>query len=88
MGTSWLRYISTIARKQNSLSDWSNSWINGNNGITSNKFAKEHPYWSMAANLAGDAVVGGGLWKRKDIVKAFKNKHGTPSINVTTASDK
>jgi len=35
------------------------SWINGNNGIVTNKFAQEHPYWSTGINMAGDAFTFG-----------------------------
>ena len=38
-----------------------NNWLNGNNGLVSEKFAQEHPYWSMGINGVGDAVVLGGL---------------------------
>ena len=37
-------------------SDYTNSWINGNNGIVSNQFAEKHPYWSTGINLIGDGV--------------------------------
>ena len=34
----------------------------GNNGIVSDKFAKEHPYWSMLINgAAGAGITGGGM---------------------------
>ena len=35
-------------------------WINGNNGIVSDKFAQEHPYWSLSINGATDVVTGVG----------------------------
>lgn len=37
-----------------------------NNGLFSDKFTREHPYWAMAGNLIGDAAVyaGGGLLGR------------------------
>ena len=37
-----------------------NSWFNGNNGIVTNKFAKNHPILAGATNMAGD-VLGFGL---------------------------
>lgn len=57
------------------------SWW-GNNGIVTDKFASEHPGWSMAINGAGDAVlVGGGLnWRtltsstaRNDLATSYRN---------------
>ena len=41
------------------------SWF-GNSGIVSDNFAKEHPYWSMAINLAGD----GAIYNAKSIANA------------------
>jgi hypothetical protein len=38
-----------------------NNWLNGNNGLVSEKFAQEHPYWSMVINGAGDAAALGGI---------------------------
>jgi len=38
-----------------------NNWLNGNNGLVSEKFAQEHPYWSMGINGVGDAVALGGI---------------------------
>ena len=37
--------------------DWRNSMIYGNNGVVSDQFAAEHPYWTTAINFAGDAAV-------------------------------
>jgi hypothetical protein len=34
------------------------SWLNGNNGIVSNKFAQDHPYYSMLFNAVGDGLIG------------------------------
>lgn len=34
--------------------------INGNNGIVTDKFAQEHPFWSLGANLGGDIITLGG----------------------------
>lgn len=49
-----------------------NNWINGNNGLVSEKFAQEHPYWSMGINAVGDAAALGGISnaeKVKDVGK-------------------
>ena len=37
--------------------DWRNSMIYGNNGVVSDQFATEHPYWTTAINFAGDATA-------------------------------
>lgn len=37
--------------------DWRNSMIYGNNGVVSDQFAAEHPYWTTAINFAGDAAA-------------------------------
>lgn len=37
--------------------DWRNSMIYGNNGVVSDQFAEEHPYWTTAINFAGDAAA-------------------------------
>lgn len=37
--------------------DWRNSMIYGNNGVVSDQFAADHPYWTTAINMAGDAAV-------------------------------
>ena len=37
--------------------DWRNSMIYGNNGVVSDQFAVEHPYWTTAINFAGDAAA-------------------------------
>lgn len=34
------------------------SWLNGNNGIVSNEFAQDHPYYSMLFNTVGDGLIG------------------------------
>jgi hypothetical protein len=49
-----------------------NNWINGNNGLVSEKFVQEHPYWSMGINAVGDAAALGGISnaeKVKDVGK-------------------
>ena len=42
-------------------SDFVNNWINGNSGIVSEKFAQEHPYWTLGINGVGDVIALGGL---------------------------
>ena len=37
-----------------SFSDYTNRWLNGNEGIVTKQFAKNHPYYSAAINMAGD----------------------------------
>ena len=37
--------------------DWRSSMIYGNNGVVSDQFAAEHPYWTTAINFAGDAAA-------------------------------
>lgn len=41
-----------------SFSDYTNKWLNGNEGIVSSKFAQEHPYYSMLFNAVGDGLIG------------------------------
>lgn len=40
------------------FSTYMDRWINGNEGVVSNKFAQEHPYYSMLFNAAGDGLIG------------------------------
>jgi hypothetical protein len=49
-----------------------NNWLNGNNGLVSEKFAQEHPYWSMVINGAGDAAALGGASNASKINKAIE----------------
>lgn len=37
--------------------DWRNSMMYGNNGVVSDQFAAEHPYWTTAIKFAGDAAA-------------------------------
>ena len=49
-----------------------NSWFNGNNGIVTNKFAKNHPILAGATNMAGD-VLGFGLGNVAKKLELYKN---------------
>ena len=52
-----------MSSKDNPTMTWSgfvDNWINGNSGLVSQKFEKEHPYISTGINLLGDAIVLGG----------------------------
>lgn len=60
--------------------DWRSSWL-GNNGIVTDKFAEEHPYLSMAANMAGDMAVPLGWLGRKPVIR-----RGVETAMRTTAS--
>lgn len=59
------------AKGNKSWGDVANNMVFGNNGIVSNQFAKEHPYWSMAINGAGDILSFGGYKG----FKTFKNSN-------------
>ena len=48
------------------------SWFNGNNGIVTNKFAKNHPILAGATNMAGD-VLGFGLGNVAKKLELYKN---------------
>ena len=41
-----------------SFSDYTNRWLNGNEGIVSVNFEKNHPYISMAINSGADILTG------------------------------
>ena len=41
-----------------SFSDYTNKWLNGNDGIVSSEFAQKHPYYSMLFNTIGDGLIG------------------------------
>lgn len=61
--TQWARRIYDIgdlASGNMSRTQYIDRWINGNNGIVSDKFAQEHPYWSLGINGATDVVTGVG----------------------------
>ena len=61
-----------------------NNWLNGNNGLVSEKFAEEHPYWSMGINGVGDAVALGGLANANKVkqVGDIAAKHGGDATKV------
>ena len=64
--TQWIRRAYDTKELLSGNMDWSNytnSWINGNNGIVSDQFAEKHPYWSTGINLAGDVATGIGILK-------------------------
>jgi len=46
-----------------SVSDFGKSLIEGNNGVVTDKFAKEHPYISTGINLGLDIGVPYGVYK-------------------------
>lgn len=73
--TQWARrYYDTLSLVSGDTSwkDYTTNWVLGNNGIVSNKFAKEHPYWSMAINGVGDVAAFGGLANAEKINNAAK----------------
>lgn len=41
-----------------SFSDYTNRWLNGNEGIVARKFAQQYPYYSMLFNAIGDGLIG------------------------------
>ena len=62
--TQWTRRVydaGKLAKGDMSWSDYTKSWINGNNGVVTDEFAKEHPYWSTGFNFVGDAVGLAGI---------------------------
>lgn len=65
--TQWARRAYDAYKGQLDL----DNFINGNNGIVSNNYAKQHPYMSMGANMLGDiALLGGaGLLKNSNILR-------------------
>ncbi len=52
------------------------SWM-GNNGIVTDRFAKKHPYWSMAINGVGDGLMTGVRAKNFDP----KVQYRVPDLN-------
>jgi hypothetical protein len=56
------------------------SWF-GNNGIVSDKFAEEHPYLAMTANLVGDVALGGGM----KLLPKSRTNTSVPSSTSTPA---
>lgn len=58
-------------------SQYFGKWINGNEGIVTSKFSKEHPYWSIGANALFDGVtvfVGGG--GANSLYRGMSDKYG------------
>ena len=61
--TQWARRVYDTGKLLSGNMTWSgytNSWLNGNNGLVSQKFSEEHPYLSTGINLVGDVGIGGG----------------------------
>ena len=75
------------ARGNKSWGDVANSMVFGNNGIVSNQFAEEHPYWSMAINGIGDAVAGGALAYRMGKSARDYNKFANQVIKESAANE-
>lgn len=69
-----------------SFSDYTNRWLNGNEGIVSKQFAKNHPYYSAAINMAGDV---GSLQLLKNIPAAlrFVDRGFVPQKNILSQTD-
>lgn len=44
-----------------SRAEYIDQWINGNNGIVSDEFAQEHPYWATGINSIADVASGVGV---------------------------
>lgn len=62
--TQWIRRVydtGKLIKGDKTLSNYTNSWINGNTGLVSEEFEKEHPYWSMTINGVGDLAFGANL---------------------------
>lgn len=59
------------------------SWM-GNNGIVTDRFAKNHPYWSMAINGVGDAA----LWFSPKRFKTNKPKLKTKKFSFKYEGNK
>lgn len=69
-----------------SFSDYTNRWLNGNEGIVTKQFAKNHPYYSAAINMAGDV---GSLQALKNIPAAlrFIDRGFVPQKNILSQTD-
>jgi hypothetical protein len=83
--TQWARraYDAVDLMKGNmSQKQYINSWINGNNGVVTDKFAEEHPYWSAGINMAGDAAALGGIFGGSKIL----SRTSKPKINILADS--
>lgn len=71
-----------------------NNWLNGNSGVVSEKFAQEHPYWTLGINGVGDAIALGGLSNASkvkqvgDIVGNRLDKTAKIAIDVAKNSPK
>lgn len=73
--TQWTRRVydaGKLAKGDMSWSNYINSWINGNNGVVTDEFAKEHPYWSTGFNLFGDVIGIAGIANVGKIANAGK----------------
>ena len=70
--TQWARRaydLKNVLNGDMSFGKYAQNWVNGNNGIVSDNFAKEHPYWSMTTNGVADLAtlgIGSNLGKLKD----------------------
>ena len=79
--TQWVRRAYDTGKLLTGNMTWSgytDSWINGNNGLVSQKFSEEHPYISTGINLVGDAATLGGISGAKKLTNISK-----PNVNVT-----
>ena len=47
--------------------------MKGNNGIVTDKFAQEHPYWSMGANMLFDGAALGTIFNGRGLAKSAWN---------------
>lgn len=68
--------------KNGDIGQFGRNLILGNNGIISDSYAAEHPYLSMAANIAGDGVTLGLAGAGKTSIKNSSNyvKQGIKNI--------
>lgn len=78
--TQWLRRTKDAiqtAKGNMSGAEFRDHWLNGNNGIVSDQFAENHPYLSMAVNMAGDMGLGLTASASKNLAKtALKINRG------------
>ena len=56
------------------------SWLNGNNGVVPNQYAKEHPVMSAAANMLFDFWAAGGNSITKNASKVVKHAVDTKRV--------
>lgn len=86
--TQWIRRAyDTVGLINGDMSQgqYINSWVNGNNGIVTNNFAQEHPYWSTGINMAGDALaigIGSQASKFPKYRRLERNFTGVPHKQV------